>query len=131
MLDQYLGLGVLFLCAISLFSISSPMPRRTYARHVGLLAIALWLTPFALSNVVFYGAFEVAHLARVPRLFHSFRASGRFFWPVAYLLVIGSIACISRRLRSTIAAVVLPAAVCLQFADASTLRNALRDHLHR
>ena len=128
---QYLGLGVLFLCAISLFSISSRMPRRTYARHVGLLAIALWLTLFALSNVVFNGTFQVAHLARVPRLFHSFRSSGRFFWPVAYLLVIGSIACVSRRLRSTIAAVVLLTAACLQFADASTLRNALRDHLHR
>jgi hypothetical protein len=128
---QYLGLGVLFLCAISLFSISSRMPRRTYARHVGLLAMALWLTLFALSNVVFNATFQVAHLPPVPRLFHSFRSSGRFFWPVAYLLVIASIACISRRLRPTIAVVVLLAAACLQFADASTLRNALRDHLHR
>jgi hypothetical protein len=128
---QYLGLGVLFLCAISLISVSSRMPRRTYARHVGLLLIALCLTLFALSNVVFNATFQVAHLARVPRAFESFRSSGRFFWPVAYLLVISSIVCISRRLRPAIAAVVLLAATCLQFADASTLRNAVRARLHR
>ena len=128
---QYLGLGVLCLCTISLLWIAGRMPLRMCARHVGLLAMALGLTLFALSNTVFNGTFMVVHDLPLPILFNSFRSSGRFFWPVAYLLVLGAIVCVSRRLRYPVAAVVLLAAACLQFADASALRNAVRDHTHR
>jgi hypothetical protein len=128
---QYLGAGVLLLCLIAVISICRRAPIRACARHSGLLIVSAGLILFALSNSVFNGPILVFHFEGMPRILQSFRSSGRFFWPVAYLLVIGSIATVVRRLPGRASAAILLIAAALQFADATALRNMVRDHLHR
>jgi hypothetical protein len=128
---QYLGVGVLLLCLIAVISICRRAPLRVCARHSGLLIVSAGLILFALSSSVYNGTFLVFHLEGVPRIFQSFRSSGRFFWPVAYLLVIGSIATVLRRLPGRASAAILLIAAALQFADATALRNMVHDYLHR
>lgn len=126
---QYLGVGVLLLCLMAVISICGRAPKRVCARHAGLLIVSAGLIFFALSNSMYNGTFLVFHFQGVPRIFQSFRSSGRFFWPVAYLLVIGSIATVVRRLPPKVSATLLLIAAGLQFADATALRNKLHDHL--
>ncbi len=128
---QYLGVGVLLLCSMAAVSICGRAPKRVCARHSGLLIVSMGLILFALSNSVYNGTFLVFHYENVPRIFSSFRGSGRFFWPVAYLLVIGSIVTLVRRLPTQVSATILLTAAALQFFDATALRNKVHDHLRR
>jgi hypothetical protein len=128
---QYLGVGVLLLCLTALICICVRAPKRVCARHSGLLVVSMGLILYALSNSVYNGTFLVFHFEGVPSIVQSFRSSGRFFWPVAYLLVIGSIATVVRRLPAKSSATILLIAAGLQFADTTALRNKLHDHLRR
>ena len=128
---QYLGVGVLLLCLVAVICICYRAPRSVFVRHSGLLIVSVGLILFALSNFVYNGTFLVFHYEGVPRIFHSFRSSGRFFWPVAYLLIIGSIVTVVRRLPAKISAATLLIAATLQFADATAFRNKVHDYLHR
>jgi hypothetical protein len=128
---QYLGVGVLLLCLMAVIIICGRAPKRVCARHSGLLIVSMGLILFALSNSVYNGTFLVFHYENVPRIFSSFRGSGRFFWPVAYLLVIASIAAVVRRLPAKVSATILLIAAALQFADATALRKKVHEHLRR
>jgi hypothetical protein len=128
---QYLGVGVLLLCLVAVICICYRAPKRVFVRHSGLLIVSVGLILFALSNSVYNGTFLVFHYEGVPRIFHSFRSSGRFFWPVAYLLIIGSIVTAVRRLPAKISAATLLIAAALQFADATAFHNKVHDYLHR
>ena len=128
---QYLGVGVLLLCLIAVVAICRRAPKRACARHSGLLIVSAGLILLALSNRVYNGTFLIFRLDAIPHIFESLRSSGRFFWPVAYLLVIASIATVVRRLPARTSVTILLIAAALQFADATTLRNKLHDHLGR
>ena len=128
---QYLGAGVLLLCLVATISICYRPPKRICARHSGLLIVALGFVLFALSTNVYSGTTLVCHFDHAPGIFNTFRSSGRFFWPVAYLLVIGSITAVMRRLPSRAGVSILLIAAGLQFIDATSLRNRLHAHLRR
>lgn len=128
---QYLGAGVLLLCLVTTISICYRPPKRVCARHAGLLIVSLGLVLFALSTNVYSGTTLVFHLERPPGIFDSFRSSARFFWPVAYLLVIGSVATVMWRFPSKAGVSILLIAAGLQFIDATSLRNRLHAHLRR
>ena len=55
------------------------------------------------------------------------RSSGRFFWPIGYVLLIGSLAVVATRLRPTTGLVLTLAAVVLQLLDTAPLRQEIRD----
>jgi len=61
-----------------------------------------------------------------PQLFEPFRASGRFFWPVAYALLICTFAVLARHPRRTAGAMLVLALGALQFLDAAPLRAELQ-----
>jgi len=128
---QYLGLGVLLLCLVAVARVRVRLPKRACVRHSGLLFVSLGLVIFALSNNVYDGSVLIFHYEHVPRFFNSFRSSGRFFWPVAYLLVIASVVTVARRFSFKAAMAILLIAAGLQFVDATSLRLQLRDHLRR
>jgi hypothetical protein len=128
---QYLGVGVLLLCLIAVVAICRRAPKRVCTRHSGLLIVSAGLILVALSNRVYNGTFLIFRFEGIPHIFESLRSSGRFFWPVAYLLVIGSIATVVRRLPAKTSVTILLIAAALQFADATALRNKLHGHLGR
>ena len=87
---NYLGLGVLGLLALALVGQRRTAPR-AIARNCGLVAAAVGLTVFAASQAVYFGPWRIADLSVVfdpiSTLSEMFRSSGRFFWPVGYLLL--------------------------------------------
>jgi len=95
------------------------------------LIVSVGLVLIALSNRVYNGTFLILHLDHMPHLFESLRSSGRFFWPVAYLLVVASIVTVVRRLPAKTGMTILLVAAALQFVDATALRNKLHEHLGR
>ena len=91
---SYLGAGVLMLLLMTL-----PRQWRTLKdglrHHPWMFALFLGFTLFALSNVIYLGTLQLAHIplpTPVMQFAAIFRASGRFFWPVMYCLVALAIA---------------------------------------
>ena len=125
---NYLGAGALLLVAFMamIYTRRGEMAaawRRT-AWLIGLLAVYFLL---AVSSEVYIGGVKVASLP-VPRglmwLLEIVRSSGRFFWPVLYVLVAAAIASCAVR-RKPEAVVLLLVASALQWVDVAPLRLAV------
>ena len=89
--------------------------------HLGLVLALLGLAAIAISFRVGLGGMLLVDLGPAPGFLEQFRASGRFFWPVGYALMIGAAVLLQRR------PMLLAACALLQFADATPMRAALRD----
>ena len=88
---NYLGAGLLFLLAITLFSAQGEVLEKA-KRHIVLASLTLGMTIYSLSSEIYWGNTLIAMLPydRVwpfDTLTGIFRSSGRFFWPMCYLLV--------------------------------------------
>lgn len=116
---NWLGLGLL--AALALGIAAHPgAALRGLRRHAGLALVLLALTALAVSHRIGFGTRIILDLGEAPGVLGQFRASGRFFWPVAYALLLGATVLLAR----------LSPALCLlaglvQFADAAPLRAAL------
>ncbi len=121
---QYLGAGLLLLLAASLALAVRARP--AWRRHAGLWLVALGLTGFALSNVGYAGPLRLFHWHPVPDWLAQFRATSRFFWPVAYMVMVLGVATAARTLPPRWAGALLATAVILQLADTGELRAAIR-----
>lgn len=115
---QYLGAGALLLLAVGV-ALQLTRRRRIPIGYVApAVAVAALCAIYALSPRV--TAFDQVLLDFTgPALdrFGLFRASGRFFWPMAYLLLIAAVVTAVTRLGSQAALVVLSAVVGLQLVD--------------
>jgi hypothetical protein len=127
---QYLGAGVLLLVLSCVCSRKGwHLVRTVPLRHAGLLLAALALTVLAASNRAYLFHVPVWLTRHVPPGAGQLRASGRLFWPVAYLLLVGGVfgAC---RAWPRLWPVLLLAAMALQWRDTTGLRTADRDLQH-
>jgi hypothetical protein len=116
---NWLGLGLLLGLGLGV----APQPRAALAglrRHAGLALVLLALTALAVSHKVGFGTRIVLDLGAAPGPLEQFRASGRFFWPVAYALLLGSMILLAR-----VAPLLCLLAGLVQFADAAPLRAAI------
>jgi hypothetical protein len=96
--------------------------------HVALLGVFVVFLLFALSNQVYAGSrlvLDVALPAGVVNLLGTFRASGRFFWPIGYAFAAGSIVLTLRSYRPAIGMPLLAVAAVLQAIDVAPLRAAI------
>jgi hypothetical protein len=128
---NYLGLGVLFLlvCCVSLLVARRRVP--TFLRaHAGLVSVCFALTLFAMSNQGYAGHFEIYNIGRMPALIEQFRASGRLFWPVGYVIIIGAVLMMAGLRRPPLGATALVVAAGLQFADTRLFREANFNSMH-
>jgi hypothetical protein len=99
-----------------------------------LAAIAALLALYALSNRLAFGPFELMTIP-VPGIFEAitstFRASGRMFWPMFYLIFLGAIYVLAVRYPPRVAAGILGVLLVSQTADGvkgfTTLRAQLRE----
>lgn len=114
---QYLGAGVLLLvlaAVVARLTWRSPSWQPPWPVTVICIASAL----YAVSPRVTLGDAVLVDLTS-PALdrWAFFRASGRFFWPMTYLLLSAAISLVVTRLRTMLAIAVLMSAVTLQFID--------------
>jgi hypothetical protein len=128
---NYLGLGMLllailagyefFCCGISRFSYSRISP-------VVLLSAGLFL--FAISNHIAIGGYEIFSYHLPPMLeslAQIFRASGRFFWPVYYLIYLLIFYIIATKMKPGIALAICLLMLVVQLTDASKKLHLLHD----
>ncbi len=69
-------------------------------RHAGLALAMAGLTLLSVSHRVGFGERIVLDLGTVPGFLEQFRASGRFFWPVAYALLLATVVLLARAGRA-------------------------------
>ena len=119
--EAYLGIGLLILLTCTVFSIGWLSVRSIVRRHFGLIVACLALTLLAISNRGFVGTFQLFRVHTAVGPLEVLRGSGRLFWPVTYVLLIGAVATISER-RARLALMVLPICAVLQVVDTLALR---------
>jgi hypothetical protein len=118
---NWLGLGLLAALVVGVV-LRPRLAWRRLRRHAGLAVVLLALTALAVSHKVGFGERIVLDLGEAPGALEQFRASGRFFWPVAYSLLLGGMVLLAR-----VNPVLCLAAGLLQFADSLPLRTAITD----
>jgi hypothetical protein len=115
---NYLGVFLLALAAYAwrLRRRADPALR---SRHLPLLVVLVLLTLYALSNIVYLGPIKLVtvNTQLLDPISSTFRASGRFFWPVGYALVVFTVIGIARHLPPRRAALLLLAVTALQLWD--------------
>ena len=122
---NYLGIGVLMLCAIHLVS-SRRNIARAIKRNIFLFIALIGFTLFALSNKIYFGdhlIFSFPLPYSIDRIVSPIRSSGRFFWPVTYVIMTGVIVLTLRRFRRSVAFLLLFFAVSFQLLDTIPLRS--------
>ncbi|AKQ63861.1 hypothetical protein A176_000773 [Myxococcus hansupus] len=125
----YLGLGVLFALwtALVLVARDAPQVARLWRRFVPVGLVSLGLFFFALSSHITLRGELVANVsalyAPVMRWVEPFRSSGRFVWPLYYLLALGSALVLIRLPRPSVAPSLLALTVVLQGFDVNLGRG--------
>nr|WP_281378995.1 DUF6311 domain-containing protein [Aurantimonas endophytica] len=128
---NYLGAGVISLTVLAVVFGGRRISRALIERPF-LSVMAVLLVFYAASNVIYVGTTELVTLPYndlpfIGRITSTFRASGRFFWPIGFLIVIGAVWALSRsRLRPMLTALVT-LAVCLQLYDLVPYFSYLKD----
>lgn len=128
---SYLGFGVIALIAVNIYW-SRPMIKRALSTYrLPTLAVVL-MAVYALSNRVWLGESSLVSLpdlGPMDWIADRFRASGRFVWPLVYVLVVGAIFLTVRRFRSGTATALLLGALALQTIDMAGTAQATHDVL--
>lgn len=126
----YLGLGILFLCAVSLLLIfcgpKKTSPFFTNQQKILLAILVFFFTVLALSPVIMLGdkvIFEIPLPKFIEKAWGIFRSSGRFIWPVCYIVIFLSVITVfhtflAAKYRIHITAICL---ILLQLLDLSPL----------
>jgi hypothetical protein len=130
---NYLGVGAMALIGVATVECARRRPTSETMRALApLFAACGVLAVFAVGNRVTFGQHVIAEV-RLPALLAAVlspaRASGRFFWPAGYLLVLASIAVTLKRYTARQAGLLLAIAVALQAYD--LYAQCLRDRAVR
>jgi hypothetical protein len=122
--EGYNWLGAGLLAGLLLVVVLAPLSvLHLLRRHAGLALALLGLTLLAVSFRIGLGGRIVLDLGAPPAVLDQFRASGRFFWPVSYALLVGVMVLIARRWRFGGVAVLVVGII--QWIDAGPNRAAL------
>lgn len=124
---NWLGLGLWAALAAAVLAAGRRIAPGLRA-HAGLVLALLALTAIAVSFRIGLGERIILDLGRAPGFLEQFRASGRFFWPVGYALMIGAAVLLAGQGPRGVA--ILLACGLLQFADAAPMRAGLRGWAH-
>lgn len=123
---QYLGLGWLFLILYSVF-VNRHKLGEAFRHHYILIITLLAMALFSLSNKIYVGNLLLLEWPMpnfLSGLVGTFRAPGRFFWPMGYLLVAAAVLVIVRK-KPNAAPFILCGAIALQIVDTHELRQSL------
>jgi len=116
---NYLGLGLISLLIYALY-LQKKHDKDFFSRHRYISILFILFFIYSLSHEVYIGTFKLLSINYpnfLDSLFHQFRASGRFFWPVTYAAAIFSIVMLLRYTNTKKAALILILALLVQVAD--------------
>jgi hypothetical protein len=123
---QYLGAGWIFLILLGLL-LNCHGALKSIRNHKLLIVTLVGMAIYSLSNKIYFGntlLFEYKVPSILVGITETFRGSGRFFWPMGYLLVAVAVVLIVRKIPK-IAPYILCFAVVLQITDTGELRREL------
>ena len=131
---NFLGVGGLVLLVVAIAeSLRDSSVWRGFRRFWPIAALAAILTLYAVSNHPALGSTELFTFPmpeRIASLTGIFRASGRVFWPVFYLIYLGSMFVVATRFTPRKAAAILGFLFVLQIADCSQALGILHRKLN-
>lgn len=124
----YLGLGLIFLFLLTIV-LNFKKLGGLIKRHRALFVMALLLSLYATSLIIYLGPYRILNLPfGINGITNTFRANGRFFWPVWYLIMVFSIVSLfqfNQRLFLWVA----PIAFAVQLFDTSGYARAAQQRL--
>lgn len=123
---NYFGVGLIFLAVAGLIG-SRRNVVSTVKQCPALFVIALMITFYALSNKIYFQEYLIVdyHFPGFARsLASTFRASGRFFWVVGYLVLFFTLSLWLKQRRLYIA-LIIGMAMTVQAIDLQPFRNRL------
>jgi hypothetical protein len=120
---SFLGIGIIALLTLATLSGAVLNSKVLFYRRwwpLALLAIALAI--FALSHKVAIldrEWFELSLPEKLLDLFSAFRSSGRFVWPLLYLITIGAVALLAHRFPPAPVSIIAAVALVAQIVDSA------------
>jgi len=130
---SFLGIGILALLALSIFTGAIAQLKSTATRRWLPLAIALiGMMLFAVSKDVHFADIRLVKFPLpklVEDLFSTFRSTGRFVWPLLYVVTIGAVVMLGRRLNIRLAVPIALAAFAAQAVDSAPALSNFNRHL--
>jgi hypothetical protein len=137
---NYLGLGMLGLALVAGYELVRNIKtvrsiKMDYdVRVVPVLILSIGLFLYAISNHIAMGAHEIFsyNLPSITEPFtNAFRASGRFFWPVYYLIYLAIFYLIFSRLERSVAITLCAVLLFVQIIDSSDALRFFRNKFTR
>lgn len=123
---NYLGAGVLLILIVALLHWNSKALLGFVAYHPALLLMLLGLTVYSVSNHIYLGSEEIftySLFQPLTALAQTFRAPGRFFWLVGFVILFVPLAYGYRSRKTPQMLLILLAAVGLQWVDTKAFRE--------
>lgn len=117
---SFLGVGIIALLALATLSGALSLRSLASRRWLPLVLMVLALMLFAFSKSISLGAtdlFTIPMPAPIEMLGAAFRSTGRFVWPILYLITIVAVVLVGRRFRPFIAVPILLLALGAQAVD--------------
>ena len=123
---NYLGLGNIFIFIIALFIFfTNSIKKKNFIKnfiqnYTGYLVFAVLITFWSLTTNLSFMGKEIINIPLHNYLFGSlsiFAATGRFFWPVYYLIIIFSLITIYRNTKIMNGTIIIIVGLILQLAD--------------
>jgi hypothetical protein len=131
---NYLGLGIIVLLLLGLARQPAVVRELGSRRLLPIFAVSLLCSALAASPTVTLGPIVLLNLKlpwSVEQLLMTFRASGRLFWPVHYLLILTAIVLTYQVWWKRYGIVLLSLALVLQLFDVQQLRHLTYNTLAR
>ena len=129
----YLGAGILILSVIALYDIIQKKKYKELKKQnrplVILIVIFLFVSIYPVIRFGEYTLLELPLPQSVDNLFGTFRANGRFMWPVMYLAILGVIVYIIRNFREK-ACLFLMVCLLIQILDLSPACKAQSERIN-
>jgi hypothetical protein len=130
---SFLGIGIMALLVLALLTGAAAQLRAAVTRRwLPLVLMLVLMLLFAVTTHVHFADIELANIV-LPKpledLVSTFRSTGRFVWPLLYIVTIGAVVMLGRRLRALIAVPVIVAAFAAQAVDSSPALLNFARHL--
>lgn len=120
---NYFGLGSLIIILLSIIIFITNKSKFIYLKKYFIFIIAsIFFTVIALSNKISFGNIEILNIELNKYIFAGlsiFRASGRFFWPVYYLILIFSLVFLYKNISKKKYIILILTCLLIQIIDIS------------
>ncbi len=129
----YLGAGVIFLAFLCIFPIiveiweNPKLLKKNMSRIISVAFVVLTLMVIAISPKVTFGQKIIVNLILpeyILNLWSTFYSTGRFMWPIMYLIFFAMLYALKRYYSYKQAMVLLLIGICLQYSDVTCNQRA-------